>query len=162
MKKNMTKRLENAHIRVIKLAHVAVLCLVVFTISILHMFPSPFLDFLRMPSLLRLIDPLIGNVYPFSFYAYHGVLYFFFALIIVDLVSFKTRSRNIEVASAALSSVGAVLMVFLIGLFLRIATFNGIESIIVQGMVAYFALCTVLFALDITTFLTERRLLQKQ
>lgn len=146
----------------LKIAHVALLCLVVLTISALHAFPSPFLDFLRMPSLLRLIDPLLGNVYPLSFYAYHAVLQFFLILVIVDLMSFQIRSRALEAVSAALSFAGAFVAIFLVGLFLRVAILGYAEPVVAQGMFAYLSLCAMFFGLDIATFFTEQKMLARK
>lgn len=148
--------------KALKIAHLAVLGIVVSTITLLHAVPAPFLDFLRMPLLLRAIDPYIGNLYPSSFYAYHWILYFLFIVLVVDFLSLRVRSRRLELIGTVCSLAGALIMISLVAFFLRLAVSAGDNQLIVRGMIAYISFCGMLCLLDLATFATERNLLKKE
>ncbi len=147
-------------VKILKVLHVLVLGIVVATIVLLHLMPSPFLDFLRVPTFLKTADQYLGNVYPLSFYLYHGALYFFFLLMIVDFLSFTLeKSMRLKTISAAFSLMGIFVMGAVAGLFLYTLFQNSSNELIFKGALTYAILCSILFLIDLATFVTDEYML---
>jgi len=143
-------------LQTLKFFHLVFLGLVVLTIVLLHTVPPPFLDFLRMPLFLRAVDPYIGEIYPSSFYLYHTALYFFFAVMFIDLIALTfTKSQFLKTLSSSVSLVGVVVMIVIGGFFVYTLTNGFADALILKGSLAYLAFCSGFFALDLTTFIKK-------
>jgi len=142
-------------------AHVVLLLVVIGVIALLHTKAPPFLDFLRMPLFLRAVDPLVGSVYPGSFYVYHITLNFLWVFALLNLASFALpKSRFFRSLSLAFSLVGVVIMTTLCFFFLYTLNLHAGDQLVQRGSVAYLAFCSILLLLSFHVFLTHEKALK--
>ena len=129
-------------------------------IVLLHIFPKPFLDIIRMPTFIRAAEPFLGFPYDPSLHVYQITLLFFLVVTLIDGVSlFLSSSTLMKKISAAASFVGFALIGLVGFYFLYSLVIIGMGSVFTKTVFIYLLLCFSLFILDLFTFWIDENLI---
>jgi len=147
-------------VKILRWVYLGIFLLGLFTTVLLHVFPKPFLDIIRMPTFIRAAEPYLGFSYDSTLLIYQITLLLFLLISLVSVTSLFLFSSNVmKRISAYASLLGAVLIGF-VGLYFLYSMFIiGLGSELTDTILIYLTTCLSLFTLDIFTF---TRLLHKR
>ena len=129
-------------------------------IVLLHAFPKPFLDIIRMPTFIRAAEPYLKFPYDTSLLIYQITLLFFITSTLVDSFSlFLFSSKIMKKVSAISSFVGFVLIGIVFLYFLYSLGLVGLESRLALTALIYLIISFILMMLDLYTFEIDEELL---
>lgn len=143
-------------LKLLSLIYFVIFLVSVFFIFLMHTFPTPFLDFARLPTFLRLVNPFLGNSWPLSLRIYQGILITFLFVILIDSISlYFSSSKSLRTLSAISSYFGYALMIF-VGLFFVYALlFFSYSELTIRQASFYMGVAMILLILDVLTFVID-------
>lgn len=145
-----------SYFRLLSFFYFLVFLVVVFVIFLVHTIPTPFLDIVRLPTFLRLINPFLGYSWPTSLHIYQGILITFLLITIVDSASLLfSSSRKLRVISAISSYIGYTLMGIVSLFFIYSLLFFSYSDLTIKQASFFMGVTFLLLILDLFTFIID-------
>lgn len=145
-----------SYLRLLSFFYFLVFLVVVFVIFLVHTIPSPFLDIVRLPTFLKLINPFLGNSWPLSLHIYHGILIVFTLITLIDAATlYFSSSSRIRYLSAISSYIGYTLMGVVSLFFIYALLFFSYSELTIKQASFFMITTLLLLILDLFTFIID-------
>ena len=141
-------------LRILQFAHLLVFVTAAVIIISLHVFSVDFLDFLRIPMFLRVVDGSLGNSWPKSLNVYHTILLLSFLLALINASGLFLYKMKLWRYISDISSFLGVLIVWPVALFFAfiLATAGNLSIDSIKTIFTYFFVSMFIFILDLITW----------
>lgn len=146
-------------LKILQFIHLLIFVSGILIVLILHLITFNFWDFLRLPQLLKDLNPLFGFGWPASLHVYQSILVFAMIVSLINglgLVFYKLKQWR---AISDLSSFLGVLIIWPVSLLLlfTLASAENLDLANIKTIFIYFGFTFLIAVLDLVTWFVDEQ-----